>query len=80
MLKAVKTGEDPICRRRNMKRFEIATGSAMWAAVSLLMAAAALEPVAVHANPGLTAQELATGLDSGDKLARHAASCDGTHL
>jgi hypothetical protein len=63
-----------------MKRFEVATGSAIWAAVSLLMAAAVLEPVAVHANPGLTAQELALCLGSGDQLARHAASCEGTHL
>ncbi|HEY0150067.1 MAG TPA: hypothetical protein VGB70_13830 [Allosphingosinicella sp.] len=38
-----------------MKKFEAFAGSAVWMAVSLLMAAAALEPVQVHAQGSGTA-------------------------
>jgi hypothetical protein len=62
-----------------MNRFEIVTGSAMWMAVSLLMAAAALEPVAVGAQAPGPEREMAVALCS-DGSARLAMGCESIHL
>jgi hypothetical protein len=59
-----------------MKKFEAYAGSTLWMAVSLLMAAAALEPVEVQAQPVDTAA-VATCADGSAQL---AMGCESIHL
>jgi hypothetical protein len=61
-----------------MKKYEAITGSAVWMAVSLLMAAAALEPVEVQAQTIETAAvSVATCADGSARL---AMGCESIHL
>ena len=61
-----------------MKKYEAITGSAVWMAVSLLMAAAALEPVEVQAKTIETAAvSVATCADGSARL---AMGCESIHL
>jgi hypothetical protein len=61
-----------------MKRFEAITGSAVWMAVALLMAAAALEPVEVQARVlSVEAVAVATCADGSAQL---AMGCESIHL
>ncbi len=62
-----------------MNRFEVVTGSAMWMAVSLLMAAAALEPVGVGAQVPGPDRETAAALCA-DGSAQSAPACESSHL
>ena len=59
-----------------MKKFEALAGSMVWMAVSLLMAAAALEPVEVRARTMETAA-VATCADGSAQL---AMGCESIHL
>jgi hypothetical protein len=59
-----------------MKRFEAYAGTAVWMAVSLLMAAAALEPVEVQAQ---TLETVAVAT-CGDGSAQLAMGCESIHL
>lgn len=61
-----------------MKKFEAIAGSAVWMAVALLMAAAALEPVEVQARTvAAEAVAVATCADGSAKL---AMGCESIHL
>ncbi len=62
-----------------MRKLEIVTGSAIWMTVSLLMAAAALEPVAVGAETPGPQTEMAVALCA-DGSARLAMGCESIHL
>lgn len=59
-----------------MKKFELFAGSAVWITISLLMAAAALEPVDVQAR---TAHRDAIASACPDGSA-HAMGCASIHL
>lgn len=59
-----------------MKKFEAFAGSTLWMAASVLMAAAALEPVAVQAH-GL---ETAAVAGCGEGKAELAMGCESIHL
>jgi hypothetical protein len=61
-----------------MKKYEAFTGAAVWMAVTLLMAAAALEPVEVQAQT-LEAPAVASGT-CGDGAAELAMGCESIHL
>ena len=61
-----------------MKRFEVVAGSAVWMAVTLLMAAAALEPVEVQAQ-ARPAETVAVATCA-DGSARLAMGCESIHL
>jgi hypothetical protein len=64
--------------RVDMKKFEAIAGSAVWMAVALLMAAAALEPVEVQAQtPPAVAAAVATCADGSAQL---AMGCESIHL
>lgn len=75
MLSNPQTGE-PLSGRFEMKKFEAIAGSTLWIATSLLMAAAALEPVEVRAQPLKTAavQTCAEG------SAELVMGCESIHL
>lgn len=61
-----------------MKKFEALAGSAVWMAVTLLMAAAALEPVEVQAQTlSVEAVAVATCADGSAHL---ALGCASIHL
>ena len=61
-----------------MKKFEAVAGSAVWMAVTLLMAAAALEPVEVQARTlAVEAAAVATCADGSTQL---AMGCESIHL
>jgi hypothetical protein len=62
-----------------MNRFEAVTGSAAWMTVSLLLAAAALEPVASGAQAPGPNRDLAVA-HCADGSARPAAGCESIHL
>ena len=59
-----------------MKKFEALAGSAVWMAVSLLMAAAALEPVEARTRM-VEAAAVATCADGSAQL---AMGCESIHL
>lgn len=62
-----------------MRKFEVVTGSAMWIAVSVLMAAAALEPVSARAQVPSLKAEAPIALCA-DGSARLAMGCESIHL
>lgn len=62
-----------------MSKLDTYAGSAAWIAVSLLMTAAALEPVAVKAGPPAPARELAMA-SCADGSAQLAMGCESIHL
>ena len=59
-----------------MRKLEAIAGSAVWMAVSLLMAAAALEPVEVQART----PELVAVATCADGSAQLAMGCESIHL
>ena len=61
-----------------MKKLEAYVGSAVWIAVSLLMAAAALEPVQVQAQT--RAPERVASAACADGGAELAMGCESIHL
>jgi hypothetical protein len=60
-----------------MRKFEAFAGAAIWMAVSLVMAAAALEPVEVQARTVQTDIAVATCADGSAAL---AMGCESIHL
>ncbi len=62
-----------------MNRFEAFTGSAMWMAVSVLLAAAALEPVTVGTPAPGSGGEMAGALCA-DRSATTAPDCASARL
>jgi hypothetical protein len=76
MLSDPQTGE-PLSGRVEMKKFEAIAGSAIWIAVSLLMAAAALEPVEVRAQALETAAAAPTCAEGSAEL---VMGCQSIHL
>ena len=60
-----------------MKKFEAYAGSAVWVAVSLLMTAAALEPVEVKAQTLPASVAMASCADGSAHL---AMGCESIHL
>jgi hypothetical protein len=61
-----------------MKKFEAIAGSAVWMAVALLMAAAALEPVEVQART--VSGEALAAATCADGSAQLAMGCESIHL
>jgi hypothetical protein len=61
-----------------MKKYEAFTGAAVWMAVTLLMAAAALEPVEVQART--LAPPAVAVATCGDGAAELAMGCESIHL
>ena len=61
-----------------MTKFEAIGGSVVWAAVALMMAAAALEPVEVRAQP--QPPEAVAIASCADGTAELAMGCESIHL
>jgi hypothetical protein len=77
MLMISPTGT-PFAGRWEMHRFEAIAGSVVWIAVALLMAAVALEPVEVHAQP--SAAQTVAAATCADGSAELAMGCESIHL